>query len=266
MDFFIILPSNSNLDLYNDNTVSKYSVHFNRALPIDETYEVALAEIHFPYQVDEVIHTVGSDDDAFLLVDQSAKTMFKFSLDKDATWPNKLMLIEYINLVIEIIFLRNKKTGSSNPYLELGQNGGHVAYNAEESYIIKPTNEASIPYLKLGKSGELVVYNEESYTIKLTQSLLAKLMSKKLDYIYAYIDIIEPTFVGDAYVKLLRIVDVNCIDTVCSIIYQTPQYHNVIAKDPRTIEVNLRNSLGDLISLKNDGTTVVVLHARKRLM
>jgi hypothetical protein len=236
MDFFIILPSNSNLDLYNDNTVSKYSVHFNRALPIDETYEVALAEIHFPYQVDEVIHTVGSDNDAFLLLDQSAKIMFKFSLDKDATWPNKLMLIEYINVVIEMIFLRDKM------------------------------NESTIPYLKLGQNGELVVYNEDVYTIKLTPSLLGKLLSKKLDYIYAYIDIIEPTFVGDAYVKLLRIVDVNCIDTVCSIIYQTPQYHNVIAKDPRTIEVNLRNSLGDLVSLKNDGTTVVVLHARKRLM
>jgi hypothetical protein len=234
-DFFIVLPSNSNLDLYKDNSVSKYSVHFNRALPIDETFEVALAEIHFPYQVDEVIHTLGGDDDAFILIEESAKIMFKFSMDKDATWPNKVMLIEYINHVIEIIFSRNN----------LGE---------------------KIPYLKLSEDGGLLVYNEDNYTIKLTHSLLRKLMSKKMDYIYAYIDIIEPTFVGDAYVKLLRIVDVSCSGAICSIIYQTPQYHNVVSKEPRTIEINLRNSLGDLISLKNEGATVVVLHARKRLM
>src|SRR5277367_1318899 len=61
-DFFITLPSNSNYNLFPNNSVTDYTVNFNRPLPIDETFEIALVECHFPYDVDSSLETTADED------------------------------------------------------------------------------------------------------------------------------------------------------------------------------------------------------------
>ena len=46
--FYITLPSNASLDVYPNNTLTKYTVRLPRTLYLKEGYEVALAEIMYP--------------------------------------------------------------------------------------------------------------------------------------------------------------------------------------------------------------------------
>ena len=229
-DLFLVLPSNSNLNLFKNNTLSEFTVHFNRNLPIDSTYEVALQEIFFPFSEDNSIQTNKGEDTVNLRIGKKTTLIPLVS----RAWDKKVHFIQDLNHLIETA-LENKQV-TEHPYLKYHDN--------------------------LLKS-----YNEEEVEIELSYSLSRKLRNNHLDYIYVYANVVEPSFVGDGYVKLLRLVDVSsCIEgRVCSVIYNTPQYHPVCIDNPQTIEINLRTSLGDLVRLKGEGSTVLVLHARKRL-
>ena len=238
-DFFITLPSNSNFDLFPDNSVTDYTVNFTRPLPIDETYEIALVECHFPYEIDSSVET--SVDIDYI----SVKRDYAYSDGSieqrqvilpliPAKWKDKQDLIEEINHIIQ-------------------------------KYLESIHFHGNIPNLKY-VHGNLHILNNEDVGLGLSSSLEKNLRTDDIDYIYVYTDIIEATFVGDGLAKLLRIVDVSCSKgKVCSVVYENPQYYRVISKDPRTITINLRTSLGDLIPLKTLGTTNIVLHARKKL-
>ena len=238
-DFFITLPSNSNWDLFPNNSVTDYTVHFSRPLPIDETFEMALVECHLPYDVDSSVETLPSQDYVRLvrqiLLPGGRVALRSVQLPLISTiWNEKQDLVEQINHVVQ-------------SYLE----SVHFAGN--------------IPHLKY-VHGTLKILDIQDVRLGLSYSLEKKLRNQDIDYIYVYTDIIEPTFVGDGQAKLLRIVDVSCSKgKVCSIIYENPQYYRVISKEPQTISINLRTSLGHLIPIKSVGTTNIVLHARKRL-
>src|SRR5277367_2504862 len=238
-DFFITVPSNSNFSLFPNNTVTDYTVNFSRPLPIDETYEIALVECHFPYDVDSRVKTLKTQDfialkKEFPLPDGGVKLcMVKLPIIS-SKWNEKQDLLEEIN---------------------------HIT----QSYLESVNFTGNIPHYKY-VHGALQKFDNQDVDLGLSRPLEKKLRSKDIDYVYVYTDIIEPTFVGDGQAKLLRIVDVSCSKgKVCSVIYENPQYYRVISKEPQTITINLRTSLGNFTPLKSLGTTNIVLHARKRL-
>ena len=48
--FYVILPSNSSMDIYPDNKISNFKVHLANPLKLDSTkWEVGLSEIQFPH-------------------------------------------------------------------------------------------------------------------------------------------------------------------------------------------------------------------------
>ena len=238
-DFFITLPSNSNFDLFPDNTVTDYTVNFTRPLPIDETYEIGLIECHFPYYIDTRVETNAHEDYVSLMREETLPDgqLIHHSVDiplKSVKYTDKLHLVEEINHIVQ-------------------------------SYLESVHFEDNIPCVKYVQ-GILKVLDKQDVGLGLSYSLERKLGTKDIDYVYVYTDIIEPTFVGDGQAKLLRIVDVSCNQgKVCSVVYENPQYYRVISKAPQTININLRSSLGDYIPLnQREGTTNIVLHVRKR--
>src|SRR5277367_61335 len=238
-DLFLVLPSNSNLNLYQNNTLSDFTIHFQRNLPIDSTYEVALQEIFFPFTEDNSIKSIKGEDSVTLRFVNSKKVIIIALISK--RWEKKIHFVQDLNHLIE---------------------------SSIESVLVKSQQEFfEPPYLKY-EDNILISFNEDNVKIELTYGLSRKLRNNFLDYIYVYANVVEPSFVGDGYVKVLRLVDVNnCVrGHVCSVIYNTPQYHPICIDNPQTIEINLRTSLGDLVRLKGEGSTVLVLHARKRLM
>ena len=49
-DFYVVLPSNTKTDIFQDNKTGDYEISLPRAMEFGgATYEVALCEIHFPH-------------------------------------------------------------------------------------------------------------------------------------------------------------------------------------------------------------------------
>ena len=49
-DFYVVLPSNTKTDIFQDNKTNDYEISLPRAMEFGgTTYEVALCEIHFPH-------------------------------------------------------------------------------------------------------------------------------------------------------------------------------------------------------------------------
>src|SRR5277367_5208783 len=233
-DFYLTLPSNSNVDMYPNNTLTHYTVKFNQRLPIDDTFEIGLVECHFPYRLESQIET-SVEDTLSLTRREGDEDRTVIIPMKKTFWPNRIALIEAINHIISTFAQERKITHT-------------------------------VPSLKFFGDNELKIVDNTRIGLRLSTSLDRKLWNSEIDYIHVYSDIVEPSFVGDSRVRLLRIVDVSCPKgKVCSVIYENPIYLKVTTKEPQTIEINLRTSLGNFIPIKGDGVTIVVLHARKRL-
>ena len=80
---------------------------------------------------------------------------------------------------------------------------------------------------------------------------------------YIYCNIVENQIVGDSLVPLLRIVNVQGRRwEVIDRIYDSPHYCNLQQKDITSIEINIRNDIGELVSFEF-GHVVVKLHFKK---
>ena len=79
---------------------------------------------------------------------------------------------------------------------------------------------------------------------------------------YVYCDLIEPTFVGDTKVPLLRTVNVDTDRQVVNHIYTSPIYVPLQKKQFDTVEINIMTDTGEPVPFAS-GKSVVVLHFRR---
>jgi len=49
------LPSNSSMDYYPENTVARYTTKLNTRIELEGEWEVGLAEISFPFEIENVL-------------------------------------------------------------------------------------------------------------------------------------------------------------------------------------------------------------------
>lgn len=85
--------------------------------------------------------------------------------------------------------------------------------------------------------------------------------------LFVYSDIVKPSFVGDSYTQLLRLVQ---IPTDCKfgeqvlITYPNTYYVPLMTHDFETIEIHIKDDTGESIPFEF-GRSIVVLHFRRRL-
>jgi hypothetical protein len=205
------------MQLYPGNNLSNYKVHFPNSVPLNNTYEVGLSEIHLSKFIDSRIKT--TDKETIIYKDYE----FKVGLH---TFKDKNDLCEHLNTILDHIMTTYYNSVDKPPA---------ICIEDEDVY----------------KGGHDVI---------LSKSLELKLRKSKTTHFYVYCSIIKPSYVGDALVPLLRIV--NAEDGKFSMIYENPQYHRVGLNHINNIEIDIRDDLGHPISFKT-GRTVCVLHAKK---
>lgn len=49
MSFYLSLPSNSSMEFFPDNTLTKFTTKLHTAIDLEGSYEVAVSEIMFPF-------------------------------------------------------------------------------------------------------------------------------------------------------------------------------------------------------------------------
>jgi len=83
--------------------------------------------------------------------------------------------------------------------------------------------------------------------------------------IYVYTDIIENLNAGDYKVPLLRVVPVKAdYGELCCVNYDRPHFISLNQSNIQTIEIDLRDDVGDLISFESGKVVVTLVFRRKQ--
>ena len=249
--FYITLPSNASMDVYPDNSASTYTIRMPKTLYLKDEYEVGLAEIQYPHSWHTFKHT--RDFSCFVSINSQPTTEVHAPR---AYYKSMHDLVDNLNEVIHrqlktsdedqwyIKFVYNKLTRKvrilmkQECHLELsrgladvmGFDRAHRVYYAyrEDVNVFYPQYQSDIYY--------------GFYTL------------------YVYCSLCESQIVGDAYVPLLRTVAVQGQDgDVMTKTYGKPHYVPVNTNKFDTIEINIKNDVGENISFET-GKVICKLH------
>lgn len=260
------LPSNSSMGHHPNNTVAQFTTALSQNIELDGDWEVGISEICIPsnwYNVTTEMSQIAVNLNEVRIPEgfySSAKNILEkiVELIKE----NEQMLeprFEYVGRIRDehwmtslpagkIGFLydtRKDKVGivvPKNTYLFMT---GHIA----EMLGFDDINLFSTP-----SDGPAYLLFKAQRQANIQQSLLLA---------YVYCDIIEPTFVGDTKVQLLRTVNVDTTNrNIVNHIFINPLYVPVLKKHFNSIEINIMTSTGDPVPFAS-GHSVVTLHFRR---
>ena len=190
--FYVVLPSDSSIDFFSDNTVAHYKTKLAHPICTDGDYEVALTELIYPMRYYNFIppnkvslrYSLGESDN------------FNWEL-QPGYFRDEESLVDYLNASLLKTFSTHykgdpffkydekKKRLRFRMYGTLTKDGvAHsVDFNAREAGM----SLGLIEKLKLGKN--------EVFELSDYQSL-----------IYVYCDIVSPSLIGDVQTPLLRVI------------------------------------------------------------
>jgi len=259
--FHVTLPSNSSMNYYPDNKITRYVTRLQTPISLTGEWEVALVEISYPR--------------SWFTVSQEGCKFLVSWWEKNETSPNGM------NLFIEVQI----PYGYYNEVEDIvGEMNNAIAKKMVEAHVkivdtlkikfdrIKRHVVISLPnpgYIVLGK--QLATILGFSETLNHCNNLKGCLITGDMTCdirggihgIYVYCDVLENVPVGDTLAPLLRIVDVDGHngDTVCKS-FNHPRYVPVQKKEFDSIEIDIRDDTGAPMSFEN-GKLVVTLHFKR---
>ena len=279
--FFMVLPSNSSMDLYPDNKVSNFKVNLPNALNLNASkWEVGLSEIQFQhtwYNVREGKNTIikelwnptVSELNQLFPIKEGSNTEEETKKREEALSrkPNDVSLKYQVDITIppgyytsvEDILSKIEKHDHTQSLRRID-----YKYDA----LSRRTNISLPKSCKLNMNGSdierclgfqkntvLDIENNTSFSIASTENTYKS--------IYVYLDIIKNQYVGSVKVPLLRAVpvtskygDVSCIK------YDKPHFVALSRSNIQTIEIDLRDDTGEFVSFEA-GRAIVTLVFRR---
>ena len=250
--FYVTLPSNASMDVYPDNTASTYTIHMPKTIYLKETYEVGLAEIQYPHSW----RTFNNERDfnVFVSYDNPVTTQVYFPRGYYKSIPD---LINELNKAIDrelqdddeewkIKFIYNKFTRKVRVQLK-----EHCRLRLTQGLANVLGFNPTLPTY-FGHQEDITVFFGE-YQSDIYNGFYT---------LYVYCSLCEPQIVGDSYVPLLRTVGVQGQDgDVIIKAYGEPQYIPVSTNKFDTIEINIKNDVGEAVSF-GAGKVICKLHFR----
>ena len=256
--FFIVLPSNSSMDLFPDNKTSNFKVHLSNNLELDSSrWEVALSEIQFQH------------------------TWYNIREGKNAIYKE----LKNVPHEKEIVGIRTKITIPPGHYpsvvdilTELNKNDRtqKIRRTGYQFNALSQRTQITLPKLsKLDMNGSDIgrcLGFDRNSTLNNTQSnkemniVSSYIASTENMYksVYVYLDIIETQYVGDVRVPLLRVIPIfsKYGDVLC-IKYDKPHFVSLNRSNIRTIEINLKDDAGEFISFEAGKAIITLVFRRK---
>ena len=259
--FYIVLPSNSSMDLYPDNKTSSFKVNLATHLDLDiDKWEAALAEIQFPISWYNIRKGRNFIRRGIRGVDFLEDFPEKKSETRRVHWSRVEITAGYYASVKEIIEkLNEKEEGKIIP----------ITYSFEkvsQKTSIKKSERIYINW-KNSDIAKCLGFNPDSYILKKERYTSPNLASTKSMYknVYVYSDIIKNQSVGNVKAPLLRIVPVEgSYGEICCVRYEKPHYFPLSRNHIGTIHVDLRDDKGELISFESGSQTVLTLVFRRK--
>ena len=235
--FYLTLPSNACKERFPRNECGSYKIKLAHPIRLKHNYEVALVEMQFTkswYTLNQKCNEFWCDSGTGF-----EKYCLKQGFYTDV--PHILQhMLDHIKL-LDIDLDYNPVTSRVKVYL---RNGTKLKLQQGLSDI-------------LGLPGNVDI-------VQTTRGEEAADIRRGMTALYAYSDIVEPQFVGDALVPLLRIIDSKGKhNEIITRKYSRPHYVPVRRNELDIIEINICDNTGEIVSFTS-GKLICKLHLRLR--
>ena len=280
--FFLVLPSNSSMNIYPENKTSGYKVQLPHDLNLDVMkWEVGLSEIQLPntfYNIREGHNTIIKVYKDLVLNDLDVL----HKAEKDREKKKKLLdIMELLSNQPENTKVDYYQPISITPGLyqdideiikalmnyERRKNLQKIKYNfdpvTQKVFILSRSektqlnfNNSDIGYC-FGFDPSEILTDKKTYVSKSITNL------NLYQNCYVYTDIIQNQIVGDVKAPLLRVVPIKN-GKFTYIHYDKPHFFAINRSNIFTVEVNIRDDRGDFLSFESGTVTVTLLFRRKK--
>ena len=276
---YLVLPSNSSIDLYPDNKVSHFTVQLPKTIDLDGSYEIALTEIFYPHSW----FNLEADDDIW--IEYHHKTVTATTTLHEGSYPDAKSIIDELMNNLQSKFRINRKR-----YLEKIRLAIREKETEPERDTVRKI-ETEIQKLKLDLGLE---FNSHTQLVQLSlgsdstfamSTRFANILGfdrewfdergdyyssrlvdmTRINAIYMYCDLVEPRVVGDTLAPLMGVIAVEDDKEGKNvwIRYTKLQYHPVVKRNISDITISLCDETGQLIRFRK-GKAILVLHLRRQ--
>ena len=273
--FYIILPSNSSMDIYPDNKICNFKVHLANPLKLKPSkWEVGLSEIQFPHlwhniregknTIEKEIHNLTAEELNYLYpTDENGKEKREKLLSEkpdgvDIAFRAKITIPSgyYSNIEKLLEKLEEQDRRSIRPivfkYEELSR-----CVNVNIPKQCKLFFHDSDIAKCLGFKAQRIVEEGDKKS-----DVMSSIETNKVVYIYT--DIIQNQHVGQFKVPLLHVIPVTSkYGEISCMQYDRPHFIPLSQADIHTIEINIKDDTGQFISFEAGRVLVTLVFRRK---
>ena len=242
--FYLHLPSNSSLDKFPNNTLTEYRVGLPQTISLTEDWEVALTEIHYPHSWNNV---QGNFQDRFYVRNQ----------ELDGMWEAMIVPPGHYSSITDVITKMKELVDNEKRFTD----DVRFSYDTlSRKVTVHLQNNAELVF---GDIGYVLGFSPTEVISKTSTAEREADLDHGFHDLYVYCDIIQPQYVGDAFVPLIRIVPVEGKDGQrVSKSFVRPQYVPVSRKQFESIEVNIKWDTGETVPFEF-GRVLLTLHFRQ---
>lgn len=255
----LVLPSNSSMNHYPNNTLTKFTVKLPHSLDLSSgQWECGLFEIQF-------FKSWYNVTDAYIKVKQGNNIYV--SHIQDGYYENAECFIDELNQTLDLKIPREIRKCFKIEYNKIKRTCSFITnVHMDLSYSFSPTLTRVLGFENMNINSEIQKREER---IPNTQKVMTAFISKqpvRLNSIFnlmVYSDIAQSSIVGDIEAPLLRVVPVNDghWKYQCTT-FSKIQYLPISQKNIQTITVYIYTDFGTPVPF-NDGKTIVTLDFRR---
>ena len=227
VQFYLHLPSNASLDKFSNNTLTEYRVGLPQTVSLTGDWEVALTEIHYPHSWNNV---QGNFENRFYLRNQELDDMWEPLIVPQGHYSSVAGVITKIN---EVVSANNRFKDEVQLSLD----------TLNRKVTVHLQNKVEVYFSDIG---QMLGFLPKEVISKTSTAEREADLDHGFHDLYVYCDIIQPQYIGDALVPLLRILPVEGKDGErISRSFIRPQYLPVSRKQFESIEVNIKRNTGE---------------------
>ena len=277
---YVVLPSNSSMEYYPDNTLANYKVKLSKPLILEGEYEVAMVEIIYPHR------RLSVEPQEAGMVIHSSSVVRRVEVDLrdmvDDYTPG--VGVKEDGVMEYDMSSHHKKNKVSRHTLPAGMYEKPQELAIRLNRVDKDVSFGINPYsnkfkVKLAKGvvrveftrrmSQLLGFTQNPKKYVLTNSEEAKFMPHlegNAHSLYIYSSIVDHQIVGDTAAPLLRVVcpDADKLGQTVSEKYIKPYYLPINTSYIDTIDIQIRTTTGHLFPFISGSPVVVSLHFRQR--
>ena len=273
--FSVVLPSDSSMDVFPDNTVAHYTTKLSHPICCDGDYEVALVELIYPLNYDNFITKEPLGVFYPLTYEEIRRLRKIYGITQD----NRLNFEHRIFWKLSSGYFKNEMALVNHINTELMKEYRKIYIGEIEEPLLSYDERTKLMTFRLygntsveGQNCELKTIHLDAASAGLSVEFIQRfglddeetpfeLGGQRLMYVYS--DIVTPYLVGDVQAPLLRtIAPKGERGELISTTFANPYYVPVARRGFDTIQIHINNELGEPMPFTG-GKSVAVLHFKR---